>query len=118
MIENYKCPEWIISKFTKEIMLEFKDKLCSVFSKNLNGATELTQFDIDGMSSTCGWSDAFKYVCNKFNLQDVLEYQVKLDWYDWDMFVDDIDNLLFKFEIVHRATEEEYLEYYGDYEEE
>ena len=118
MNENYKCPEWIINKFTKEIMLEFKVKLCDVFSKSLDGSTELTQFYIDGISSTYGWSDAFKYICNKFNLQDVLEYQDKLDWYDWDIFVDDINNLLFDFGIVRRVTDEEYLEYYGNHEEE
>ena len=82
MIE-YKIPQGIKEKFTKEFLESFLNELRSIFeiTSQVSYSNHLSYFE-----SSCGWADAFHYVCEEYELNDVWDYYDKLNWDDADIF--------------------------------
>lgn len=94
---EYKIPKTIKTKFTKDFMEDFLINIIQVF--NLS-ETMLYSDSIIYLEGTCGWTDAFKTTCNKYNMYDVFIYYDELDWYYSDLFDDELGSLLEEYELV------------------
>lgn len=99
---KYDIPTEINSKFTKEIMTDFRQEVIEVFKKN-DIRQGRTPFDYENytyyhwwlwMEDTSGWYDAFKYTCDKYHLTDVIKYYNSLPWHDSDLFNHEFGDLL------------------------
>lgn len=94
---EYKIPQEIKEKFTKEFMVDFLINLVQVF--NLNEPISYDD-DIAYLESSGGWVVAFKNTCREHNIKDVLMYYDGLEWYDADLFDNELGNLLVEYELI------------------
>ena len=94
---EYKIPQEIKISLTKEFAVDFLNKLIVIF--NLKQTTLCLEY-LFNLESTCGWADAFKYTCQKHNMEDVLAHYNKLEWYDSDLFDDEFASLIVEYGLV------------------
>lgn len=94
---EYKIPQEIKEKFTKDFMVDFLINITQVF--NLNEAISYSD-DIVYLESTYGWTDAFKNTCHKYKIEDVLVYYDNLEWYNSDIFDDEIASILIEYKLI------------------
>ena len=93
---DYKIPQEIKVRFTKGFAINFLHKLNVVFDL----IQPLSLEYLINFEGTCGWVDAFKCACQKYNMEDVFAYYNKLEWYDSDLFDDEFANLLVEYGLV------------------
>ena len=94
---EYKIPQEIKTKFTKDFMTDFLVEIIRVF--NLSEPISYSD-SLIYLESTCGWADAFECTCQKYKMEDVFEYYDNLKWYDSDLFDDEFGSLLVEYGVV------------------
>ena len=94
---EYKIPQEIKARLTKEFTEDFLDKLIAVF--NLEQSKLCFEY-LFNLESTYGWVDAFEYACQKHKMEDVLAYYNELEWFDSDLFDDEFASLIKKYKLV------------------
>lgn len=94
---EYKMPQEIKTKFTKDFMTDFLTEAAQVFNLSVPTLYDGILFHLEG---TCGWADAFKKSCLKHGMKDVFTYYENLDWYDSDLFDDEFASLLIEYELI------------------
>lgn len=105
---EYKMPVEIRNKFSKEAMIDFREKVIETFKQNdRNQGREPSSYEKETYSSwwiymegTGGFYESFKFVCEQHNLLDVLNYYHHLPWYDSDLFDSELGDLLISYELV------------------
>lgn len=91
MIYDYKIPEDIKKKIPDAFYLALGGECISIF-----GIPEILSYDEDGIfllnyyGSTTGWDRAIKTTCKKLDMQWLYEYYSSLEWYESDLFDDEI----------------------------
>lgn len=96
-IPEYKIPEEILAKIPDGFWEKFAMELIKIFGSYIFDKEEETgDRYLIYHPSTIGWAKAFMKTCRAFELIDILEYYNKLEWYDSDVFDDEICSLLEK----------------------
>lgn len=96
-MNDYRMPEEIKGRFTKEIMTYFLKEFVNIFSIT----EEVTYFDhVVYREGTNGWYEALKKMCINYELEDVLSYYDNLEWYDSDYFDSDFSDLLIGYGLI------------------
>ena len=88
---KYTIPTDILVKLPSNFLDIFADKLIQVFW------AEDKQLKLDvfpWITGTVGWYEAFTKACEDLNMTEVLEYYEGLEWYDSDIFDDEICRML------------------------
>lgn len=94
---EYKIPQEIKVEFTKEFMTYFLARLAIVFDLEDSMLDAEHLFNLEG---TCGWVVEFKNACQKYNLEYIFVYYDQLEWYDSDLFDDELGNLLVDYGLI------------------
>lgn len=95
---DYKIPEDILARFPDEFWKVFTEELNKTFDCDIFASYPENNGDrvLDYITGTIGWVNAFKKTCEHFSLIDIWEYYGKLEWYDSDVFDNEICSLLEK----------------------
>ena len=101
---GYKIPLEIKQKIPKYFYYAMGGELVSIFGTEVlipedvnDEINEYTVYGIDFVISTSGWHEAFKATCKKLDLQWLLDYHKTLEWYDSDLFDDEIAQEIIKY---------------------
>ena len=101
---GYKIPLEIKQKIPKYFYYAMGGELVSIFGVEVltpedknDVINENTVYEIDFVTSTSGWYEAFKATCKKLDLQWLLDYHETLDWYKSDLFDDEIAQEIIKY---------------------
>lgn len=94
---EYKIPQEIKAEFTKEFMAYFLARLAITFDLEESMLCSEYLFNLEG---TYGWSKSFKGACQKYNLEYVFVYYDQLEWYDSDLFDDELGILLVDYGLI------------------
>ena len=94
---EYKIPQEIKAEFTKEFMAYFLARLAIIFDLDESMLCSEYLFNLE---STNGWEKSFKCACQKYNLEYVFVYYDQLEWYDSDLFDDELLSLLIDYELI------------------
>lgn len=95
---KYKIPQGVKAKFTKEFMEDFLKELIRIF--NLSEPISYSD-SLLYLESTYGWVDAFRCICQKYKLENILTYYDNLEWYDSDLFDDEVGSLMIKYGLIN-----------------
>ena len=111
---GYKIPLEIKQKIPKYFYYAMGGELVSIFGTEVlipedvnDEINEYTVYGIDFVTSTSGWHEAFKATCKKLDLQWLLDYHKTLEWYDSDLFDDEIAQEIIKYfssELKNKAS--------------
>lgn len=97
-IVQYDIPEKYKTLLTKEILEQFARNLLAVFPQCDDAYT------LFFLESTNGWVDAFSRAINvqatNNKYRELLDYYFELEWYDLDMFNDELLDLMIEFGIL------------------
>lgn len=97
-IVQYDIPEEYKTLLTKEILEQFARNLLAVFPQCDDAYT------LFFLESTKGWVDAFSRAVNVHasnnKYRELLDYYFELEWYDFDMFNDELLDLMIEFGIL------------------
>ncbi|KPV44087.1 hypothetical protein [Alicyclobacillus ferrooxydans] len=113
---EYEMPVEIKQCFTKEFMTDFREKAIEVFKQN-DIRQGKTPYEYEKstyyswwihMEGTSGFHDAFKEICEKYDLDHVVNYYKQLPWYDADLFDSELGDLLVRYGLVELGTAEEH----------
>ncbi len=97
MKSDFKVPDKILNDIPTYFYAVFAGELHSVF-----GPTIFEKSDTDDdyglfyVEGTAGWVTAFKLVAGRLGLPWLISYYDSLDWFDSDLFDDQIGDLLIK----------------------
>lgn len=97
MDQKYKIPDEILDDIPPYFYAAFAGELYAVF-----GPTIFDRTGTDGMpmifnfEGTTGWGAAFRPVASRLELSWLTDYYDTLDWFDSDLFDDQLCGLLFK----------------------
>ena len=101
---GYKIPLEIKQKIPKYFYYAMGEELVNIFGTKVlipedvnDEINEYTVYGIDFVTSTSGWHEAFKATCKKLDLQWLLDYHKTLEWYDSDLFDDEIAQEIIKY---------------------
>lgn len=101
---GYKIPKEIKQKIPKYFYYAMGGELVSIFGVQVltpedknDVINENTVYEIDFVTSTSGWYEAFKATCKKLDLQWLLNYHETLEWYKSDLFDDEIAQEIIKY---------------------
>ena len=101
---GYKIPKEIKEKIPEYFYYAMGGELVSIFGVEVltpedknDVINENTVYEIDFVTSTSGWYEAFKATCKKLDLQWLLDYHETLDWYKSDLFDDEIAQEIIKY---------------------
>lgn len=114
---NYKMPNRIKNLCTKEFLIVFKKELMKVFDFITEDSTAWS--DYFHVESTGGFYTALENACNNHPYRHmgigIWRYARSLDWYDGDLFDDELINLMVKHNIIKAGSVEDYESGYDDY---
>ena len=117
MTKNYKIPNRIKNLCTEEFLEIFKQELMKVFDCLDDESTAWSHYF--HIESTCGFYDALKIACEKHPYQHmgvgIWRYARSLDWYDGDLFDDELINLMVKYGVIKNGSLEEYESVYEEF---
>lgn len=99
-MSDYKMPNEIKNKFTKEMLLDFRNKRNEIFDREDHMSNTSWTWE----EGTGGWSMAFEYMCKKYGLNDILDYIGNLKWYDYDSFNSQLSDIMVEYGIVSDAV--------------
>lgn len=97
MDQKYKIPDEILEGIPPYFYAAFAGELCAVF-----GPTIFERPGTEGMprifnfEGTTGWGAAFRSAASRLELPWLADYYDALDWFDSDLFDDQLCDLLFK----------------------
>ena len=101
---EYKIPLEIKQKIPKYFYYAMGEELVSIFGTEVlipedvnDEINEYTVYGIDFVTSTSGWYEAFKATCKKLDLQWLLDYHKTLEWYESDLFNDEISQKIIEY---------------------
>lgn len=95
---EYTIPQEIKEKFTKEFIADFLNELVIIFDdKPINYIDETFAF-----TGTVGWDMAFMIACKKHGSSEVIEYYHDLEWYESDMFDDELISLMLDYGLIEK----------------
>lgn len=105
---NYKIPQNIKSKLTKEVLEYFRDATFVVFEladikqgRESTDRSNQTYYEFwCYVEGTIGWCNAFENTCNTFGLIEVLDYYNNLDWYDSDKFDYELCEMMIEYGLI------------------
>lgn len=95
---DYRIPQEIKTRLTKGFAIDFLNKLNVIF--DLTHPVSLGF--LVNFESTCGWVDAFKCACQKYDMEDVFAYYDQLEWYDSDLFDDEFASLIAEYGLIKK----------------
>lgn len=102
---TYNIPIEIKKRITRELLVDFKNKIDEIFSVN----EERTYYGFYlYMESTSGWYDSFEYVCEKHNADFLMDCRKSLEWYDGDLFDSEFGDMMIEFGIIQEGNPEDY----------
>lgn len=87
---EYKIPEEIKEKIPDYFYLALGGELVSVFGCGIFSEYEDGLCVLDYSTSTNGWDKAFRMTCKKLNLLWLPVYYDGLEWFESDLFDDEI----------------------------
>ncbi|MGL5329953.1 MAG: hypothetical protein ACRDD7_11840 [Peptostreptococcaceae bacterium] len=109
MKDNYKIPSRISRLMTKEFLHIFKSKLDEVFQLEPDATAWSCYYHLE---STGGWYDAFNYACDNHPSPHlgvgIKRYYNTLDWYDGDIFDDELAELMVKKGVIKKGEIPDY----------
>lgn len=85
----------VISKIPEYFYPAFAGELVSVFGPNILTRSDIKDSQLLDVSGTSGWNAALKMACHKLNLNWLLNWYDKLEWYDSDDFDYKLVELIF-----------------------
>ena len=83
---SYTIPDEIKTKITNRFMSELLLKLTLVFPVQ-------NAEDIVSIVGAVGWNDAFTAACSECDCGWLADYADSLEWYDWDLFADELTDM-------------------------
>lgn len=98
-MSDYKMPTEIKSRFTKEMLLDFRNKRNEIFGREDHMSNTYWTWE----EGTAGWHMAFEYMCKKYGLEDILDYIDSLEWYDYDKFNSQVSDIMVEYGLVSDA---------------
>lgn len=117
MRENYKIPNRIKNLCTSKFLFIFKEELMKVFNTITDDSTAWS--DYFHIESTCGFYRALENACNRHPYPHmgigIWRYARSLDWYNGDLFDDELVNLMVNQGIIKDGSAEEYEDGYDEY---
>lgn len=100
-LDQYEIPEKYKALLTREFLVKFAESLLMFFP---NANTSYMWFWLE---STSGWVEAFTRTAKTYEphdkYQELLDYYSSLEWYDFDMFNDEVLDLAVEFGVVSCA---------------
>jgi hypothetical protein len=106
---TYKIPQKIKDLITTDFLLDLKNNLIEIFNPSQYGDSEVTYANfLVYIQGTYGWSKAFEKSCERFNLKNIAEYRKTLEWYDLDLFDDEVCLLMIKKRVINEGILEDY----------
>ena len=94
---GYKIPENIKELITDEFLKEFRNRLFRICGYSLE---DFAETGISMCTSTSGWYVAFWKACKLTNNSQLLNYYNTLDWYDSDLFDDELAHMLIEKKLI------------------
>lgn len=117
MRPNYKIPNRIKNLCTKDFLTIFKKELMQTFDFLTEDSTAWS--DYFHLESTCGFYTALENACNNHPYKHmgtgIWRYANSLDWYDGDLFDDELINLMVKYGVIKEGSVEDYESSYDEY---
>lgn len=95
---DYRIPQEIKTRLTKGFAINFLNKLNVIFDL----IHPVSLGFLVNFEGTCGWVDAFKCACQKYDMEDVFAYYDQLEWYDSDLFDDEFANLIAEYGLIKK----------------
>ena len=98
MAKEYTTPQTIKDKVTIQFATLFLKKLIEIFKvdsydeKRLRNLIDIIDIYMHS-PSTFGWTKAFYEACDETGLLELKKYCDALEWYQFDIFCDDISKL-------------------------
>lgn len=83
---SYTIPDEVKTKISDRFMSELLFQLSLVFP-------DLHAEDINFITGTVGWNDAFTAACSECGYDWIADYAAGLEWYDWDMFAGELTEM-------------------------
>lgn len=103
---SYKIPQEYRSMCDKKFLEVFRHELYKIYNLSLQDFSSDSVL-IDG--GTCGWNTAFGMACLKTNKSELFKYYITLDWYDSDLFDEEIRILMEEYKLVLKGTLENFI---------
>lgn len=96
-IIEYHIPEDIIQRIPPEFYEAFLHQLQTVFKHDITYKDEETDwYGFEFCEGTGGWYEALKTTCEQMNMKWLFDDYNKLEWYDSDLFDDQLSQLIIK----------------------
>lgn len=100
---EYHIPDEIKSKIPDYFYFAFAGELCSVFGHKIFEKDEDGTYGLFYVSSTAGWTEAFRAASEKTDILWLFTYYTNLEWFDSDHFDGEMED-----EIISRFVEAEH----------
>ena len=105
MNQNYKIPNRIKNLCTKEFLILFKQELINKFKYLTEDSSYWSDYCY--VTSTYGFQEALENACVKHPYshmgKGIMNYVETLDWYDYDIFCDDLVMLMVKCGVIEKG---------------
>ena len=105
MNQNYKIPNRIKNLCTEEFLMVFKQELINKFKYLTEDSTYWSDYCY--VTSTCGFQEALENACVKHPYnhmgKGVMNYVKTLDYYDYDIFCNDLVMLMVKCGVIEKG---------------
>lgn len=95
---EYEIPEDIKKLITDEFLKEFRAQLFRI--NNEYSLDTFAEYGIPLNTSTSGWAAAFFNICRKTNNMELFDYWNSLEWYDSDIFDDELADMLIENHLI------------------
>lgn len=114
---EYGLPNDIKDLITNDVLLLFAENLKRNWCDEISDINNLTAWNFYyHVESTVGWSKCFDEALlqngDDYTIDRIMGYQKNLDWYEWDIFCNEITQLMIDRGIIIEGREEE--NYYLD----
>ena len=98
---QYRIPEYIKARLTREFLQVFVDNLMIVFDIDEPDKDGFLTFESISMcESTAGWADTLELTCQYTKTFDIYSHYLTLPWYDSDMFDAEVTDMLVDYGII------------------
>ena len=105
MNQNYKIPNRIKNLCTEEFLTLFKQELINKFTYLTEDSTYWSDYCY--VTSTYGFQEALENACERHPYlhmgKGIMNYVETLDWYDYDIFCDDLVMLMVKCGVIEKG---------------
>lgn len=95
-MQNYYIPKKYKKMIDLNFLQYFQYELHLMFGLSLNDFRDTGPLSNQG---TAGWHDCFVKTCINFNKNELLNYYESLDWYQSDLFDDELADMFIQYKI-------------------